>query len=105
MLCAEEPNLSVGMLLLSYPLHPPRKPVQLRVKHLPELRVPALFVHGTRDPFGTIEEMGAALKMIPAKTELLRVDGAGHDLGFKGKATPAELVGEVVQAFEQFFGE
>jgi len=51
MLCAAEPYLVNGLLLLSYPLHPPRKPEQLRVKHLPELRVPALFVHGTRDPF------------------------------------------------------
>jgi hypothetical protein len=67
--------------------------------------VPSLFVHGTRDPFGTVEEMESALKMIPAKTELLRVDGAGHDLGFKGKAMPGGLVEKVVQAFEVFFGE
>ncbi len=57
MLCAGEPDLVAGLLLLSYPLHPPRKPAQLRVQHLPGLRVPALFVHGTRDPFGSIEEM------------------------------------------------
>jgi uncharacterized protein len=105
MLCAAEPALVNGLLLLSYPLHPPRKPEQLRVKHLPELRVPALLVHGTRDPFGSIEEMQAALKMIPAKTELLRVDGAGHDLGFKAKSMPEELVGGVVRAFVTFFGE
>ena len=103
MLCAEEPELVNGLFLLSYPLHPPRKPTQLRVQHLPQLRVPALFVHGTRDPFGSIEEMEAALKMIPAKTELLSVDGAGHDLGFKGKAMPAEVVGEIVRAFADFF--
>ena len=61
MLCAAEPELVDGLLLLSYPLHPPRKPAQLRVQHLPELRVPAVFVHGTRDPFGSIEEMEAAI--------------------------------------------
>lgn len=105
MLCAGEPDLVAGLLLLSYPLHPPRKPAQLRVQHLPQLRVPALFVHGTRDPFGSIEEMETALKLIPASTELLRVDGAGHDLGFKAKAMPAELVGGVVRAFQGFFGE
>lgn len=105
MLCAAEPDVAAGLLLFSYPLHPPRKPEQLRVKHLPELRVPALFVHGTRDPFGTIEEMEAALKMTPAKTQLLRVDGAGHDLGFKGKAMPEELAGAVVRAFTDFFGD
>jgi len=105
MLCAAEPYLVNGLLLLSYPLHPPRKPEQLRVKHLPELSVPALFVHGTRDPFGAIEEMGAAIALIPAKTELLKVDGAGHDLGFKAKAMPQELLGGVVRAFQDFFGD
>ncbi len=105
MLCAAEPELVDGLLLLCYPLHPPRKPEQLRVKHLPELRVPALFVHGTRDPFGSVEEMEAAIALIPAKTELLKVDGAGHDLGFKAKAMPEELVGGVVRAFQDFFGD
>jgi uncharacterized protein len=104
MLCAGEPELVKGLLLLSYPLHPPRKPEQLRVKHLPELRVRALFVHGTCDPFGSIGEMETALKMIPAKTELLRVEGAGHDLGIKAKPMPEELVGGVVRAFADFFG-
>ncbi len=103
MLCAAEPDLASGLLLLSYPLHPPRKPEQLRVKHLPELRVPALFVHGTRDPFGSVEEMEAAISLIPAKTELLKVDGAGHDLGFKAKAMPQKLLGGVVRAFAGFF--
>ena len=105
MLCAADPGLVNGLLLLSYPLHPPRKPEQLRVKHLPELRVPALFVHGTRDPFGSVEEMGAAIALIPAKTEFLKVDGAGHDLGFRAKAMPEELVGGVVRTFQDFFGD
>ena len=105
MLCAAEPDLVAGLLLLSYPLHPPRKPAQLRVQHLPDLRVPALFVHGTRDPFGSIEEMEAAVKMIPAKTELLNVDGAGHDLGFKGKAVRDEVVEEIVHCVFWVFRE
>jgi len=49
--------------------------------------------------------MGAAIALIPAKTELLKVDGAGHDLGFKAKAMPQELVGGVVRAFQDFFGD
>jgi predicted alpha/beta-hydrolase family hydrolase len=102
MLCAAEPELIAGLLLLSYPLHPPRKPAQLRVQHLPGLRVPALFVHGTRDPFGSVEEMEAAVKMIPAKTRLWIVDGAGHDLGFKGKVVRDGVVGEIVTAFSEF---
>jgi len=99
MLCAEQQDVAAGLLLLSYPLHPPRKPEQLRVQHLPRLQVAALFVHGTRDPFGSVEEMETALKMIPARTQLLVVDGAGHDLGFKGKSMREGLAGEVVAAF------
>jgi len=79
-LVSEDPALVDGLLLLSYPLHPPRKPAQLRTAHLPKLRKPAFFVHGTRDPFGTIPEMKSALKLIPAPHALLDVDGAGHDL-------------------------
>ncbi len=91
MLCAEEPDLVTALLLFSYPLHPPRKPEQQRIQHLPDLRTPTLFVQGTRDPFGSIPEMERALKMIPAKTKLLAVEGAGHDLGFKGKAMQETL--------------
>jgi predicted alpha/beta-hydrolase family hydrolase len=91
LLCADEPELADGLLLLSYPLHPPRKPEQLRTAHFPKLRTPSLFVHGTRDPFGTIEEMDSALRLIPGKTLLLPVELAGHDLGFKGKSKRAEL--------------
>jgi predicted alpha/beta-hydrolase family hydrolase len=70
-LAAEEPDLADALLLLSYPLHPPNKPRQLRTEHLPNLRIPALFVHGTKDPFGSIEEMRGALHVIPAKTQLV----------------------------------
>jgi hypothetical protein len=103
MLCADEPELAEGLLLFSYPLHPPRKPEQLRTQHFPKLRTPALFVHGTRDPFGSIAEMESALNLIPAKTKLLPVENAGHDLGFKGKSTQKELPGTVLAAFQKFF--
>jgi predicted alpha/beta-hydrolase family hydrolase len=100
MLCAEEPDLVSGLLLLSYPLHPTRKPDQLRTQHLPNLRTPSLFVHGTRDPFGSIEEMKKALQLVPAKNELLAVEGAGHDLGFKGKSQRADLPEQIYAAFQ-----
>ena len=103
MLCAAEPDLVSGLLLLSYPLHPPRKPEQLRIQHLPNLRTPSLFVHGTRDPFGTVEEITKALQLIPAKTELIRVEGAGHDLGFKGKTENKELPGKIAVRTLEFF--
>jgi predicted alpha/beta-hydrolase family hydrolase len=104
MLCADQPGLVDGLLLLSYPLHPPRKPTQLRTQHLPKLQTPALFVHGTRDPFGSIEEMEMAIKLIPSKVELLTVDGAGHDLGFRGKTRREELPAAISAAFQSFFG-
>ena len=103
MLCANETGLVEGLLLLSYPLHPPRNPAQLRTQHLPKLRTQALFVHGARDPFGSIEQMESALKLIPAKTQLLPVEGAGHDLGFKGKAWRDDLPATVLAAFQELF--
>jgi uncharacterized protein len=107
MLCSElaekEPELVAGLLLLSYPLNPPRRPEQQRTQHLPNLRTPALFVQGTRDPFGAIGEIERALKMIPARTKLLTVEGAGHDLGFKGKARQDELPGVIFSEFITFF--
>jgi uncharacterized protein len=104
MLCALEPDLVSGLLLLSYPLHPPRKPEQLRIQHLSTLRTRSLFVHGTRDPFGTIDEMMNALQLIPAQHELLAVEGAGHDLGFQRtrgtKDLPATIVLRTLAFFE-----
>ena len=80
MLAAAEPGLVDSLLLLSYPLHPPKKPSELRTKHFPSLQTPALFVHGTRDGFGMIAEMQSALSLIPGPTGLLPVEGAGHEL-------------------------
>ena len=81
MLAAANPSAADALLLLSYPLHPPGKPDRPRTQHFPDLRVPALFVQGTRDPFGSIEELRAALPLIPAQTKLLPIEGVGHDLG------------------------
>jgi hypothetical protein len=103
MLCADQPDLVSGLLLLSYPLHPPRKPQQLRVQHLPNLHTPSLFVYGTRDPFGSIEEITNALALILAKTELMPVAGGGHDLGFKGKTQLRELPEMILGRFAEMF--
>jgi predicted alpha/beta-hydrolase family hydrolase len=80
MLAAEDPSVADALLLLSYPLHPTGQPAKLRTQHFPSLRTPALFVHGTRDSFGTIAEMEAALTLIPARHRLIQVDGAGHGI-------------------------
>ncbi len=110
MLCAElaegaadkPPQDIAGLLLLSYPLHPPRKPEQLRTQHFFHLHTPTLVVQGTRDPFGTVAEIEQSLKLIPAKSKLMTVEGAGHDLGFKGKAGRDQLTGKVLAEFQGF---
>ncbi len=86
MLAAEEPDLAAGLLLLSYPLHPPKRPADLRTAHFAQLSTPSLFIHGTRDPFGSVEEMRAALDLIAGPHELVAIAGASHDLGGKGAA-------------------
>ena len=87
MLAAEDPSIGAGLLLLAYPLHPPGKPEQLRTAHLPNLRIPCVFVHGTKDPFGTPAELQAAIQSIPGTARLIEVPGTGHDLG-RGKRYP-----------------
>ena len=94
MLVAGQPSAAAGLLLLSYPLHPPGKPERLRTEHLSSIRVPTLFVHGTRDPFGTLEELEAARALVSAPTELLEWRSAGH-------ALPAD-VPRMTQVVERF---
>ena len=103
MLAAAEPDLVDQLLLLSYPLHPPQRPSELRTAHFPGLRTPALFVHGLLDGFGSIDEVTAALKLIPARTELLPVAGAGHEL--ITKRNKDELLETVVETFRQLINE
>jgi len=105
MLASEEENLADGLLILSYPLHPPGKPARLRTSHLPKVQVPALFVQGSKDPFGSPSEIQSALKLIPAQTSLLLVEGAGHDLSFGRKALAARLdiPKRIVDAFRELF--
>jgi uncharacterized protein len=81
LLAAEDSTLTPALLLLAYPLHPPGQPGKPRVAHFPQLRTPALFVHGTADPFGSVAELRGALTLIPAPTTLHLESGVGHDLG------------------------
>lgn len=101
MLIAEQPELAEGVLLLSYPLHPPRKPDQPRTAHFPKLSGPVLFVHGARDPFATLEEMKSALNLIPGRHSLLAIEGAGHEL--LPKTNPTNVPALIVKAFQEFF--
>ena len=94
MLAADTPDLAGGLLLFSYPLHPPGKPDRLRTEHFPRLRVPCLFVQGTVDPFGSPDELREAFSLIPAFTEMILVEGAGHDLR-RGRFDPAPVLAAV----------
>jgi predicted alpha/beta-hydrolase family hydrolase len=87
------PNLR-GLVLICYPLHPPGKPENLRVEHLPQITVPTLFISGTKDAFGTPDELREWTATMPrkAKVQHLFIDGKGHDL----KGVDHTIAGAVV---------
>jgi predicted alpha/beta-hydrolase family hydrolase len=101
-LAAEQAGLVDALLLLSYPLHPPRQPQQMRTQHFPQLETAAFFVSGTRDGFGSTAELETAIALIPARTQLLAVMGAGHEL--LSKASRETMPGVVVEGFQGFVG-
>ncbi len=83
---------AAGLILISYPLHPPGKPETLRTEHLPRLSVPCLFVSGTRDAFGTPDELVAATAAIPGPVTHHWIEGGTHEL----KRADAVIVGAVL---------
>jgi hypothetical protein len=85
---------AAALVLISYPLHPPGRPENLRVAHFPELRLPCLFVSGTRDPFGAPVELEAHTAAIPGPVTHVWLDGGRHDL--KGRD---EEIAEVVRGW------
>jgi predicted alpha/beta-hydrolase family hydrolase len=74
------PNSIAGVVAISYPLHPPGRPDNLRVEHLRGITVPCLFVHGTRDPFGSPAELEKWTDTIPGRVSHHWIEGGGHDL-------------------------
>lgn len=88
-----------GLVLISYPLHPPGKPDRLRVEHLPDVSVPTLFVSGARDTFATPDELRAWTATMPrrAKVRHLFVEGVGHDL----KGSDQTVAGAVADFLER----
>ena len=94
-----------GVVLLGYPLHPPGRPEQLRVAHLPDVRVPMLFVQGERDAFGTPEELGPYVAKLAHGTRVYVVAGADHSLApprRKGGETLAQVMGRVADEIVRF---
>ena len=77
---------AAGLVLVSYPLHPPGRPDQRRVDHFPQLAVPCLFVSGTRDAFATPDELEEATAAIPGDVTHVWIDGGDH--GLRGRDAP-----------------
>lgn len=82
-----------GVVCISYPLHPPKKPESLRTEHFPRLRVPTLFVSGTKDEFGSPEELQQAFTLLPSVPTVVWMDGARHDLA-RRDLDVAQVVGD-----------
>lgn len=99
-LASQDRSIAEGLVLLSYPLHPPKKPDQLRTAHFAQLTAPCLFVHGTKDPFGSVEEIRGALQLISCRTELAIIENAGHDLRRGQFDVSSLIVKRVVSLFE-----
>ena len=76
----DDPLEVAGLVLVSYPLHPPKKPENLRVAHLPDIHVPVLCISGTRDTFGTPEELQNAFGQVLSVVAWHWVDNARHEL-------------------------
>jgi hypothetical protein len=69
-----------GLVFLSYPLHPPGKPQQVRVSHLPNIIHPMLAVQGSKDAFGTPAELRLFFDVLPAPSEIYTVEQGNHSL-------------------------
>jgi len=79
-----------GLVFFGYPLHPPGKPAQRRDTHLPDIAAPMLFLHGTRDPFGSPDELRELTASLPAAT-LEIIEGGDHSLIAPKRQDPASL--------------
>lgn len=84
---------AAGLVLISYPLHPPGKPENLRTAHFPDLHVPSLFVSGTRDTFGRPDELEAATEAIPGEVTHVWIEGGDHGLRGKDAAVVEAVTG------------
>lgn len=98
MVAADNPGLVALLTPFSYPLHPPGKPDRLRTEHFGALTAPTVFTQGSADPFGTIEELRTAARLIPAPVQIVEITGARHDLGSKTLDVPALAVAAALSA-------
>jgi len=94
-----------GLIFLGYPLHPPGRPDQRRDAHLPSVKEPMLFVQGTRDQFGTADDIRALLPKLNSRTELFPVADGDHSFKTRVKVTGKKadaVLGEIFDATAAF---
>jgi predicted alpha/beta-hydrolase family hydrolase len=97
-----------GLVLLGYPLHPPGRPDKLRTLHLPRVRAPMLFVQGSRDAFGTPQELAPVLEGLAPAPRLYVVEGGDHSFALRGRprtdraAEAARVTGRVADEVASF---
>lgn len=82
-----------ALVFLGYPLHPPGRPDKLRDAHLPEIKSPMLFIQGSRDTFGTTDEIRDLIKRLQLPATLYPIEGGDHSLKVpkKGNFPQAEI--------------
>ena len=87
-----------GVVLLGYPLHPPGNPAKARVAHLSKIVAPVLFVQGTRDAFGTPDELAPVVAAMGARVTVHRVDGGDHSFKVTGrpKGSQPQVLDEIL---------
>jgi predicted alpha/beta-hydrolase family hydrolase len=90
---ASQPDDIDGLVFLGYPLHPPGRPDKLRSEHLPKIKAPMLFAQGSRDAFGTKEEISGLIKKLKLPAELYSIEGGDHSLKApKSAGVPQEQI-------------
>ena len=87
-----------ALIMLSYPLHPPKQPEKLRIEHFPQIAIPSLFINGDRDPFGTPEEMKHEARMIPGPVAMYWLEAQRHDPKPTFDAEIIEVVGQFLDS-------
>jgi predicted alpha/beta-hydrolase family hydrolase len=96
---ADNPLPAAGLVLICYPLHPPGKPDRLRVEHFPRLTVPCLFISGTKDAFGSPDELQRWTATIPCAVSHHWFEGKGHDLKGCDQDIAATVAGWIATTF------
>jgi predicted alpha/beta-hydrolase family hydrolase len=86
---------AAGLVFLGYPLHPPGKPERIRDAHLSAIKVPMLFLQGTRDSFATPELLHQTVESLPSAT-LVEIEGGDHSFKVRGRPA-AEVTAELVE--------